>query len=152
MKALRLGIATLLVASSISSLWAQWRDTLAPGISAFDLAHPEVPGDDPAALVRTMDTVISAVGPDDSLGVLYSTPESTHLFLAFRLAYLLYPRPVVGQTYAGPGAADGFASLRERGSTLILVLDAPEFAPDGAQALASPGSGLALFRVRQPAR
>lgn len=141
-----------MVASSFSSLWAQWRDTLAPGISAFDLAHPEVPGGDPAALVRAMQAVISAVGTDDSLGVLYSTPEPTQLFLAFRLAYLLYPRPVVGQTYTGPGAADGFASLRQRGSTLILVLDAAELAPEDAEALAAPGPGLALFRVRRQAR
>jgi len=152
LRPLRLVIAALMVAGSLSSLLAQWRDTLAPGISAFDLAHPEVPGDDPATLVRTLQAVTAAVGPDDSLGVLYSTPDSTQLFVAFRLAYLLYPRPVVGQTYTGAGAADGFASLRARGSTLILVLDAADLAPPDAAPLPPPGPGASLFRVRGASR
>ncbi len=144
----RLGIAALMVAGSLSSLLAQWRDTLAPGISAFDLAHPEVPGDDPATLMMTLDAVTAAVGPNDSLGVLYSAPDSTQLFVAFRLAYLLYPRSVLGQTYPEGKLVEEFARLRERGTTLILVLGASDLAPSDAQALPAPGPDALLFRLR----
>lgn len=148
LRPVRLGIAALMVAGSLSSLMAQWRDTLAPGISAFDLAHPEVPGDDPATLVKTLQAVTALVGPDDSLGVLYSAADSTQLFVAFRLAYLLYPKPVLGQTYPEAGVAGEFASLRERGATLILVLGASDLAPRDAEALPAPGPGALLFSVR----
>ena len=144
----RLGIAALLVAGSFSSLLTQWRATLAPGISAFDVAHPEVPGDDPATLFGTLEAAAAAVGPEDSLGVLYSAADSNQVFVAFRLAYLLYPKLVVGQTYPAGKLADEFASLRERGTTLILLLGASDLAPSGAEALPAPGPGAWLFRVR----
>lgn len=152
LKGARLGAAALLIVGSLSSLLAQWRNTLAPGISGFDLAHPEVPGDDPATLVATLEASAAVVEPGDTLGVLYSAADSNQVFVAFRLAYLLYPKPVFIETYAEAGAADEFARLRKRGATLILVLGGSALVAGETEALPAPGPGASLFRVRGYAR
>ena len=76
-----------------------------------DCLYSEIPGDDPQSVAAVIETCRQVVKQSDILGVIYSRHSVVEHFLAFRLAYMLYPIKVAECSY------DGFRSSSDEEMT-----------------------------------
>lgn len=143
----RAALVALLAVCSLGSLWQQARELFAPDPPPPLPSHPEIPGDDPERLRRILDACVEALGPGDVLGVVYSEQDVLQFFVSFRLAYLLYPRAVVGEGYGEGQLESRFDELRSQRPSYVLVMGAPGFRPAGAEVVAEPAPDAVLLRL-----
>jgi hypothetical protein len=114
-------VLALWAASASSLLVAQAQRVFGP-----QTPHPEVPGDEPQAVLAVLDGCRRRVSAQDTLGVVYAEGDAQLHFLAFRLAYELYPRLVFSESYAEGHAAEALARIREQHPSQLLILGAPD--------------------------
>jgi hypothetical protein len=117
----------LLPRSAFSSI--KVRERLAP-----PWPYPEIPHRNPRQVDAVVEGCRTLVGQEGTLGIVYSNANWTCVFIAYRLAYLMYPRVVTVDPYAGGPEDDEAAALsrsRSRQPSHLLVLGASDpIAPD----------------------
>jgi hypothetical protein len=124
-----LSAATLLVSQSLESLG--FGDAPKKG------SHPEIPASDPAPVLAVIAACNERVGPEDTLCVAYQDSDPKQLFIAYRLAYELYPRRVASLPYREGTLRDAIHQLEaERHPTLLLAFAGPDFVLAGSPILA----------------
>jgi hypothetical protein len=134
-----LSAATLLVSQSM--------ELLECGDAPQKGAHPEIPASDPAPVLAVIAACNKRVGPEDTLGVAFQDSDPKQLFIAFRLAYELYPRRVASLPYNEGKLQDAIHQLEvERHPTLFLAFAGPDFVPAGSQILARLPLNSCLFQ------
>jgi hypothetical protein len=115
-------------------------------------ARPEIPASDPAPVMAVLTACMERAGPQDTLGVAYQDRDPNQQFLAYRLAYELYPRRVVPLPYDEGALEVAIHQLEaERHATLLLVFAGPGFAPPaGSRILARLPLNACLFYPAAP--
>ena len=117
-----LSAATLLVFQS-----SEW---LGAGNSPPKGAHPEIPGEDPESVLSVIAACNAHVGPKDTLCVAYRDTDPLELFLAYRLAYVLYPRHVVSSNCSGKDLQTAIGEMENQyHPTFLLAFAEPGFGP-----------------------
>jgi hypothetical protein len=116
---------------STVSLWIfQSKVLLGLGDTANQTAHPEIPGNNPDAVLSIIEACNVEASKEDRLIIPYNGSDSVQLFLAYRLAYKLYPRKVVAQNYSNDDLQTAIKKLEDpHQPTLLLVLSVAGFAP-----------------------
>jgi hypothetical protein len=107
------------------------------GDSARVGTHPEIPGSDPEAALSVIAACDARVGSKDILCVAYQDNDPKQLFIAYRLAYVLYPRRVASLPYSEGTLPMAIHQLEvEHHPTLFLVFAGHDFAaPAGLRIL-----------------
>jgi hypothetical protein len=143
---LRVGLGWLVLAlwfaSALSLAFQQWREAGTP--RAFG---PEIPEENREAALAVLDGCRDRVGPGDTLAVAFSMSEGRHQFLAFRLAYMLYPTRVAGEAYDdGDDLEQAVAKLAIRRPRFLLILGREDVTPPLATLEARLAPEARLFR------
>ena len=149
---LRVGLGWFVLAiwfaSALSLGLQQWREAGKP--RPFG---PEIPEENREAALAVLEGCRSRVRADDTLAVAFSMSEGRHQFLAFRLAYTLYPTKVAGEAYDdGDDIEQAVTKLRARRPNLLLVLGREDLTPPLAtlEAHLAPEARLFRFAPREP--
>ena len=112
--------------------------------------HPEIPppGQDPDSALSVIGKCVAEVTPGDTLGVLFHDEDAVQVFLAYRLAYVLYPRTVAPLAYRECEADKAIEHLRNIcNPTLWLVFTEKRFIPPpGSRVVAHLPLNALLFR------
>jgi hypothetical protein len=117
-----LSAATLLVSQSL--------ELFGYGDAPQRGSHPEIPASDPTPVLAVISACKERVESGTTLGVAYQDGDPQQLFIAYRLAYELYPRRVASKPYSEGGLQDACRRLEEeRHPTQILVFAGPGFVP-----------------------
>ena len=133
-----LSAATLLVTQSLESFG--FGDAPKKG------THPEIPASDPAPVLAVIAACNARVGPEDTLCVAFQDSDPKQLFIAYRLAYELYPRRVASLPYNEGSLQDAIHQLEvENHPTLLLAFAGPDFVPAGSTILARLPLNSCLF-------
>ena len=136
-------VLALWLASALSLAVQQWREAGKP--RPFG---PEVPEENREAALAVIDGCLRRVGADDTLAIAFSVSEGRHQFLAFRLAYTLYPTRVANEAYDdGDDVEQAVAKLRTRHPDFLLILGREDVTPSDATLEARLAPQARLFRV-----
>jgi hypothetical protein len=124
-----LSAATLLVSQSMESLGF--------GDAPQEGDHPEIPASDPAPVLAVIAACNERVKPEDTLWVVYQDSDPQQLYVAYRLAYELYPRHVSLMSYGEVTFKTTIHRLEaESPPTLVLAFAEPGLIPEGSTTLA----------------
>lgn len=118
------------------------------GLFALKNSHPEILGQDPDSALSVVDKCAAEATRDDTLGVLFHNEDVVQVFLAYRLAYVLYPRTVASLAYHEREAGKAMEQLRDVFKpTLWLVFTEEKFIPPpGSRVVAHLPLNALLFR------
>jgi len=111
-------------------------------------SHPEIPSQDPVSVLSIVAACSAEAAPGDTLGILFHGEDVIQLFLAYRIAYVLYPRTVASFDYQQQQALKAMEKLNEASRpTLWLVFTDGNFAPPaGSRIVARLPMNALLFR------
>jgi hypothetical protein len=120
---------TLWLASALGLLADQVRERLAP-----QWPYPEIPSRNPREVEAVIEGCRTLLGQGGTLAIVYPDENWTYVFIAYRLAYLMYPRVLTAEPYSGDpddDEASAFSRSRQQHASRLLVLGAPDtIAPD----------------------
>jgi hypothetical protein len=135
-----------LAVSALSLIDSQVRELRGPR-----RPHAEVPGDDPAVTLAIIEDCRRLLSRDDLLGVAFEENDEVALFLAYRLAYQLYPVRVTSQSYVD-ALRQAVAQLEEKHSTHVLAIGPEEGTLPGCVVLRRFGPRARLCRTARGTR
>jgi len=144
----KLAIAVLALWSISAATLMSRQGSRLIGLFALKNLHPEIPGQDPDSVLSVIDKCAAEVTSNDTLGVLFHNDNVVQVFVAYRLAYVLYPRTVASLAYREPEADKAMQRLRDTCKpTLWLVLTKEKFIPPpGSRVVAHLPLNALLFR------
>ncbi len=137
-------------ASAASLLYVQAAGVIGLYRNGGRAAHPEIPGANPEAVLAVIAVCSAEASPDDILGVAFSGGDAVQLFIAYRLAYDLYPRTVVSQNYPGDDVQRAIDLVNSYTKpTLWLVFSKSGFTPPPGARIIDRLDSL-LYRIPGP--
>jgi hypothetical protein len=129
-KSVVIAILAFWFASTISLWIFQAEELFGLGDAANQAAHPEIPGNNPDAVLSIIQACNVETAKEDRLCIPYNGQDSVQLFLAYRLAYKLYPRKVVPLDYSTENLQTAIKKIEDQyHPTILLVFSKADYSP-----------------------
>jgi len=124
--------------SAATLLVSQSSELLGLGSARQEEARALIPGQDPESARSVLAACDTHVGPKETLCVAYRGTDMVELFLAFRLAYDLYPRRVASRNYSDNNLQTVIEQLANQyRPDFLLVFAEPGYEPPQGMAIAA---------------